>query len=102
MPKTSKDDLELKKKNEEVVEEVKEVTEAEPVAEEASASKVSKAYATTAVNVRKKANINSDVLGTIFKNENVLVEKTKDPEWFKVTTTGGLKGYCVSDYFVFY
>ena len=58
------------------------------------------AYATTAINVRKEPNLNSEVIGTVFKNEKVAFEKVPDTEWFKVSTTSGLTGYCVSNYFV--
>ncbi len=47
------------------------------------------------INIRKDANVNSDVLGKVYKEEiyTVLEEKGTDFDWYLIETSNGIKGY---------
>lgn len=51
------------------------------------------------LNIRKKPNKNSDVLGVVTAVNTLTIEEIKSkPEWVKVITDSGIEGYCMKQY----
>lgn len=50
------------------------------------------------LNVRKKPDMNSDVLEIIVENDEVEIEELNDSDFYKVITSSGVSGFCVKKY----
>lgn len=53
------------------------------------------------LNVRKKPTVNAEVLETVRKDSELVLDLIKSNEkWYKVTTISGVEGYCMKQYIV--
>lgn len=51
------------------------------------------------LNIRKKPTVNAEVLTTVKKDSELILDLIKSNEkWFKVCTTSGVEGYCMKQY----
>ena len=50
------------------------------------------------LNVRKKPDMNSDVLEIIVENDEVEIEELNNSDFYKVITSSGVSGFCVKKY----
>ena len=88
-------------KNEEKVEKVEEVVEPKIVEEVYKPEKCRKGFVIgcTRLNIRKKPNINSDVVCVVDAGtELFIINSDSTNEWFEVIEADGEKGYCIKKY----
>ena len=53
------------------------------------------------LNIRKKPTVNAEVLVTIPRDAELVLDLIKSNEkWFKVCTSAGVEGYCMKQYIV--
>ena len=85
----------------EKVEEVEEVVESEVIEEVSKPEKYRKGFVSGCkrLNIRKKPNINSDVVCVVDAGTELLIIKSDSTnEWFEVIEVDGEKGYCMKKY----
>lgn len=98
---TNKNTKNSSTKIESKVEKVEEVVESEIIEEVSKPEKCRKGFVSGCkrLNIRKKPNINSDVVCVVDAGTELLIIKSDSTnEWFEVIEADGEKGYCMKKY----